>query len=152
MKTKKFIPAFMGMLLAMSSFAPIPTVYAEQTEPSPAVVSAEETPTPYYTYLSAIFASIDAHDGRVIGNGLAVMLTDKSMTLIMEFQRSSNGINWYSAGSSRMNTTGNGSKVLEASTTAYSGYYYRYHFTVQVKDSSGRILETASIDSKTIKV
>ena len=151
MKPKKFIPALM-MLLAMSNFAPVPTVYAEQTPPSASVVSAEETPTPFYTYLSAIFASIDAHDGRVIGNGLAVMLTGKPMTLIMEFQRSYDGSTWYFAGTSRLNTTGNGSKVLEASTTAYSGYYYRYHFTVQVKDSAGRILESASVDSKKIRV
>lgn len=149
-KNRRVLSILFAFVIVISSLSPV--AYAQQNENPTGIGTDFDYPTPYYNYLAAIYASIDTQEGQVIGNGLAVMLANKPMTLVMAFERSTDGIHWSTSGTYVKNTTGNGSKIIESSIAANSGYYYRFYFTVQVKDSSGRILETPSMVSKTIKV
>lgn len=101
----------------MIGFTYLSDVDAAEHDPLQNIVNGSNEIKPRYTYLSAIYVSADAKNGEIVGNGLAVMMTDYPMTLTMAFERSLDGVNWTLVTARSIKTTGNGSEVIEAKTS-----------------------------------
>ena len=75
--------------------------------------------------------------------------TSDSATLTMELQRSNNGSDWETI--KDWTASGKVTVVLDKGRYVTSGYTYRIHLTVQVYTSSGRLVESVTDNSFTVK-
>lgn len=132
---------FLSFILVFSLF--LPAAFA--------VDMNENEIQPRYTILRNFVADLD-----IGSSGLASVYSSVdaqndvyTLSLEMELQRSTNGRTWSGVKSWSASQTGHIS--LDKTIYVSSGYSYRIHATATISNSSGRVVETATTDSSTIR-
>lgn len=102
--------------------------------------------SPCYTYLNSISAGIS---DRALGfvtctSDFISSETNKTFVLTCYLQRTDGESGWVNYKSKTETFTGKGSYYIEKSWFAPSGYAYRTYTKLQIKNSAGTIVETAT--------
>lgn len=114
-----------------------------------AEVNYDDLVSPCYTYLNSISAGItDGVLGFVICTSDFISSeTNKTFVLTCYLQRTDGESGWVNYKSKTETYTGKGSYTIEKSWFAPSGYAYRTYTKLQIKNSAGTIVETATVAS-----
>lgn len=105
--------------------------------------------SPCYTYLNSISAGISE---GVLGfvnctSNFISFETNKTFVLTCYLQRTDGQSAWVNYKSKTETYTGKGSYTISKSWFAPSGYAYRVYTKLQIKNSAGTIVETATVAS-----
>ena len=105
--------------------------------------------SPCYTYLNSISAGISE---GVLGfvnctSNFISFETNKTFVMTCYLQRTDGNSGWVNYKSKTETYTGQGSYNIDKSWFAPSGYAYRVYTKLQIKNSAGTIVETATVAS-----
>ena len=106
---------------------------------------------PRWTRIFSLTASLDiSSSGRADCSSNAMLrISGDSADLTMSLQRSSNGTSWTTV--KTWTESGRGSISMDESWYVLSGYFYRVKATVEVYNSSGTLVESATAYSATVE-
>ncbi|MBC5787075.1 MULTISPECIES: hypothetical protein [Clostridiaceae] len=150
----KILSACLASVMLVSTTAT--TVYAaepQQTSQTFVCNGNTEEVTPYLDYLNQVWCDISYNNNTFTGSGNYVSFSSNKIVQNVYIEKSTNNSNWsVMRSNSRTYNPGNGAKVLSTIySTSVSGYY-RAKTTVLVYSSSGSIVESVTVYSKTIHI
>lgn len=134
MKSKKFLPLLLCLVLALSALSP--TALAEDMD-TPVDEPVEPEP---YQYIYTTYGYVSISGGTATCYCYASCGSSYICSISMYLQRSTNASSWASIAS--WSTSGTGGASMTRYKSVSSGYYYRLYYVVRVKNSSGTTLET----------
>lgn len=150
---KRFKKTVAAILMAalLCAGTSIPVLAAEASPEDAIPVSLEEI-EPRMKYLSSVSSSILPKTDAISVSSAYTSFSSYDVQLSVSLQYSKDGTNWTTLKTwAETYSPGTGSNVLGRNyQNPPKGYKYRSQTVATVKDSSGKILETAGVFSKTI--